>query len=171
VSDQAVNVPIELTSSFVVIDSVRLVARRLWVAVEFERRDGSRVLRDGLIDTGAPVSVIPFSIHRAQDLAWRQVSETGAPPASRWFDAECDFGYLDVWLPAPDARAAGPLMLLAKFPRETPRVFQKQRPPVPVLLGLNFFAALRADVHFQCYRDSDAGAIDIPAWLGPGDRD
>lgn len=67
-SDQAVNVPIELTSSFVVIDSVRLVARRLWVAVEFERRDGSRVLRDGLIDTGAPVSVIPFSIHRAQDL-------------------------------------------------------------------------------------------------------
>jgi hypothetical protein len=156
------NASIELTLSAVTIAGYRLAAPRLSVAVEFERSEGGRLLRDCLIDTGAPVCVIPFSIHDAHDIVWEQVSDSARTPTATWFETPCDLGRVRVWLPAPDGTALGPFSLIAKFPRASPQIFQKQRTPVPVLLGLNFFADTRTQVQFQCYQGPDAGTIDFP---------
>jgi hypothetical protein len=87
------------------------------------------------LDTGAPLSVIPFHVHN-QRIAWKpipgmQVSWAGQP---------CDVGTVDLWLPTdqpPSPR--GPFTILAKFPHNNP-----PGKPVPVLLGLEFFLALQA---------------------------
>jgi hypothetical protein len=120
------------------------------------------VLRDCLVDTGAPVCVIPFSIHDTHDLLWQQVSDPALPRAATWFDVDCDLGRVRVWIPAPDGTVLGPFFLIAKFPRGTPQTFRERRIPVPVLLGLNFLADTRAVVQFQCYQGPDAGNIYFP---------
>jgi hypothetical protein len=152
---------IELSSSAGTIAGCRLTARRLWLAVEFERRHGARLLRDCLVDTGAPFCVIPHTVHHPHDLLWQRVSDPASPRAATWFDVACDLGRVQVWLPAPDGTVLGPFSLIAKFPRGTPQIFREQRIPVPVLLGLNFFADTRAEVQFQCYQGPDAGSVDF----------
>jgi len=73
-STWSVKASIELTSSAGTIAGYRLAARRLWLAVEFERRQGGRLLRDCLVDTGAPFCVIPHTVHHSHDLLWQRVS-------------------------------------------------------------------------------------------------
>ncbi|MBI1915329.1 MAG: hypothetical protein HYS12_11410 [Planctomycetes bacterium] len=86
------------------------------------------------LDTGAPLSVIPFYIHHGR-LSWQA---TGMQ--TTWAGQPCDLGEIDVWLPTrqrPTVR--GPFPMLAKFPRSDP---PGER--VPVLLGLEFFLANQA---------------------------
>jgi hypothetical protein len=89
------------------------------------------------LDTGAPLSVVPFSIH-AQGFAWRSV----AGVRTTWAGQSSEVGHIDIWLPVPDSAALkGPYSLLAKFPQSDP-----PGNPVPVLLGLEFLLSHHAAV-------------------------
>jgi hypothetical protein len=87
------------------------------------------------LDTGAPVSVVPFHVHD-QNLDW--VPLPGVQ--TQWAGQPCDVGTLDVWLPTGRGKLLeGPFPMLAKFPRSDPPGNR-----VPILLGLEFFLAHRA---------------------------
>jgi hypothetical protein len=94
------------------------------------------VLQLAWLDTGAPLSVIPFHVHR-QGLRWQSI------PGIRttWSGQRCELGRIDCWLPTDQPPyVRGPLSLLAKFPQSDP-----PGNDVPVLLGLEFFLAHQAE--------------------------
>jgi hypothetical protein len=73
-----------------------------------------------------------------------------------WFGQSCDLGRIDLWLPTDQSPyLRGPMSLLAKFPQTDPR-----GPPVPVLLGLEFFLAYQAE--FQLFLPPRDGIIVLP---------
>lgn len=88
------------------------------------------------LDTGAPLSVVPFHVH-AQRLSWQPI------PGIRitWAGQPCDLGRIDVWLTTEQPPyLRGPFSLLAKFAQSDP-----PGDLMPVLLGLEFFLAHRAE--------------------------
>jgi hypothetical protein len=92
----------------------------------------------GWVDTGAPLSVIPFHIHNGR-LDWRPIPGVQLT----WLGQSCDLGTIDIWLPTQETSALrGPLTLLAKFPRSDP-----PGSPVPILLGLEFFLSNQAGMN------------------------
>src|SRR5262245_54425690 len=97
--------------------------------------DSAQHLERGWLDTGAPLSVIPFDVHRHW-LVWQPL------PGVRvtWHGIPCDVGHIDVWLTdLTTAALRGPYTVLARFPHRDPpgRL-------VPVLLGLEFFLTHQA---------------------------
>lgn len=92
---------------------------------------------DCWLDTGAPLTVIPFHVHN-QRLLWQSLPGL----TTTWMGQRCDLGRVDVWLPTEQPpHVRGPLSLLAKFARSDP-----PGPPVPVLLGLEFFLTHQAEL-------------------------
>lgn len=154
-------IPLELTTQSAVVGGYSVRANRLWLAAEFPDRHGGTLVRDCLFDTGAPLSVIPFSIQQAHDLDWQLLSNPAAP-RTHWFEVECDLGQIEIGLLDNAGTLTGPYPLVAKFPRSTPRSLRSPRVPLPILLGLNFIDDVRGEVQFQCHQPFDAGTIFIP---------
>jgi hypothetical protein len=87
------------------------------------------------LDTGGPLSVVPFTIH-ALGLIWRPQ----AGVRTTWAGQVSEVGHVDIWLPTLVSSAPqGPYPLLAKFPQSDP-----PGNPVPILLGLDFLVAHQA---------------------------
>jgi hypothetical protein len=91
---------------------------------------------DCWLDTGAPLSAIPFYVHN-QRLLWHPLPGI----ATTWMGQRCDLGRVDIWLPTDQPPySRGPFSLLAKFAQSDP-----PGPQIPVLLGLELFLAYRAE--------------------------
>jgi hypothetical protein len=106
---------------------------------------------DCWLDTGAPLTVIPFHVHD-QRLRWQALPGI----TTTWAGQPCDLGRMDIWLPAEQPPyVRGPLSLLAKFARSDP-----PGAPVPVLLGLEFFLAHQAE--FNLLLPPQHGVIRLP---------
>lgn len=135
-------------------------AVRLWVEIGFSRRSGGCLFRRCLLDTGAPLSVVPLHVHQARDLNWQPLPGAWPPGLTTWSGVPCTLGIIDVWLPlSGDAQLRGPLRFIAKFAQATPAYLPAN---VPVLLGLNFLAEQRTDNSFQCHTAPQAGSILLP---------
>lgn len=103
------------------------------------------------LDTGAPLSVIPFSVH-AQGFAW----QSAAGVRTTWAGQASQIGHIEIWLPMlSSATLQGPYSLLAKFPQSDP-----PGNPVPILLGLEFLLAHQAAL--SLFPPPQQGAILIP---------
>jgi hypothetical protein len=103
------------------------------------------------LDTGAPLSVIPFHVHH-QSLNWKPIPGI----KTTWSGQVCDLGSIDVWLATTESpHLRGPFSLLAKFPRSDP-----PGSLVPVLLGLEFFLSHGAE--FQLPLPPRDGSILLP---------
>ena len=90
------------------------------------------------LDTGAPLSVIPFHIQQ-KGLHWQPIPGIQVT----WSGQRCDLGRIDVWLPTDQSpQLRGPFSLLAKFPRSDP-----PGDDLPILLGLEFFLTHQAEFH------------------------
>src|SRR5262249_19205390 len=113
---------------------------------------GLRVVSEQVwLDTGAPLTVIPFHVHHGR-LHWQTV------PGIRltWAGQICDLGTIEIWLPTQQSPALrGPLTLLAKFARSDP-----PGNPVPILLGLEFFLSHRAAMNIP--PPPQTGFIQVP---------
>ena len=92
------------------------------------------------LDTGAPVSLIPFHVHHNR-IAWQPIPGV----QTTWLGNRCELGRVEFWL-ATDQPAIlrGPMSMLAKFARSDPPAS-----PVPVLLGLEFFLTHRAELELH----------------------
>ena len=92
------------------------------------------------LDTAAPLSIVPFHVHNRR-LAWQPLPGI----KTTWSGQRCDLGRLDFWLPTDQPPyLRGPMSLLAKFAHSDP-----PGPPVPVLLGLEFFLTHQAEFNLQ----------------------
>jgi hypothetical protein len=96
------------------------------------------VPREAWLDTGAPLTVIPFHVQQ-QGLRWQAIPGIRAT----WAGQPCQLGRIDVWLPIDQPPYLhGPLSVLAKFPQSDP-----PGDLVPSLLGLEFFLTHQAECH------------------------
>jgi hypothetical protein len=126
-------------------------AVRVWqpyVHVQFVTRNGTLVPRQCLVDSGAPLSVIPSSLWHGRDvlvtalgtqLALTQTG-TAAPEALLWMGAPCDLGETAIFLLDPDsAIRTGPHRMIAKLVR-LPFTGRQKSLERMMLLGEGFLA-------------------------------
>ncbi|HUY31638.1 MAG TPA: hypothetical protein VMV69_02585 [Pirellulales bacterium] len=113
---------------------------------------GLRVIAElGWLDTGAPLSIIPFHVHNRR-LDWSAVPGVTVS----WAGQTCDLGSIDIWLPTDQSSSPrGPFSLLAKFPRSDP-----PGGPIPALLGLEFFVSHQAGI--SLLPPPQRGVIQVP---------
>jgi len=126
--------PVEWSIQQIAVGPVTIPAARLKVPVFLGNRPPNPSSPRDLcwLDTGAPVSIVPFHIHY-QRLMWQPIPGVTAS----WAGQTCDLGHVDLWLTIQQAPyLRGPFSLLAKFPRSDP-----PGDLMPVLLGLEFLLA------------------------------
>jgi hypothetical protein len=104
-----------------------------------------------LLDTGAPLSVIPYDVWHLQGLAWDPVHRKNPSAPSgirdeRFQSIPCDLGRIDVWLPhdGNGLDLQGPYRMHAKFARFAD-------PSLPyTIVGMDFFSRHAAELQFRC---------------------
>ena len=105
-----------------------LTFHRPTVAVLFLQKSGQWVRLRSIVDTGAPLSVVPFAVWNDRQLAWSSVSKkltrAGRVSALLWQGVPCELGYTDVDL-------SGRRRLIAKLVLGPTAL-------ADVILGLNF---------------------------------
>lgn len=113
-----------------------------------------------LLDTGAPLCVVPAFFHQTYDLDWQPLAGHWPAGFTTWAGVPCTIGRMDVWVPIPDAPfLAGPFSLIAKFAQGAP---SSAAGALPILLGLNFLADYHAEVAFQFRTPPYDGLISLP---------
>lgn len=133
---------------------------RLRIKLAFSRLADVPLGIECLLDTGAPLSVIPHAIHSNNRLAWQPLPGPWPPGLTTWLGVPCTLGRIDVWIPNHEAPLGrGPLSFVAKFAHATP---PRISGALPILLGLNFLADHRAEVALQCHTIPDAGSLQLP---------
>jgi hypothetical protein len=103
------------------LNAISFPVARLLVQLYFgTERPGPQSAQESCwLDTGAPLSVVPFNIHHRR-LVWQPIPGV----QTSWAGQVCDLGRIDFWFPInqpPHLR--GPMSLLAKFAVVIPRVF------------------------------------------------
>ena len=113
-----------------------------------------------LLDSGAPLSVVPWAIHQTYGFAWQPLPGPWPQGFTTWSGVPCVIGRMDMWAPVPaSATLRGPLTFIAKFALATPA---RMPATLPVLVGLNFLADNLAETHFHCHTPPKAGSIILP---------
>ena len=145
--------PVEWLIQPAPVRSVSFPLARLVVPLYFgSSAPGPEVTKEACwLDTGAPISIVPFHVHHRR-LVWHPIPGV----QTTWFGQRCDLGHVEFWLATdqpPNLR--GPMSMLAKFARSDP-----PGPPVPVLLGLEFFLSHQAE--FQLFLPPRDGMIVFP---------
>lgn len=124
----------------ITVGNLQLTIARLKVNLLFRSRGSGSQRFPGFawLDSGAPLSVVPFYLHHNHRLSWQPISGI----STAWLGQPCDLGHIAIWLPTQQPPFfRGPLSLLAKFPRGDP-----PGRPVPALLGLNFILEYQAEL-------------------------
>lgn len=153
-------VPLVLAQTVHSAAGTSIPAIRLWAELLFARRAGAPIRRDCLLDTGAPLCVIPHDVHSLLHFAWQPLPGPWPAGFTTCFGAASVVGTMDVWLPSPlPPFHVGPLRLVAKFTLANP---PHAGGSMPILLGLNFLAEHRAECGFQCHTPPQAGNIQLP---------
>lgn len=145
--------PIQWSIQLVSLSSLTVPSARLEVELFLRTaQPGLQVVAEqAWLDTGAPLSVIPFHVHNRR-LDWKPI------PGVRmtWAGQACDLGSIDIWLPTEQQPAIrGPFTLLAKFARSDPA-----GDPVPILLRLEFFLSRQAGMSLPA--PPHQGVISVP---------
>ena len=125
------------------VNSHRLFAWRGRVFVRLTPHEGSVINRLFLVDTGAPLSVVPYSLWHGTGLAWTslgsRVTDDGGQPLPgflNWFGIPCEIGQAEGEL-FDGQVSAGPFLIVAKFPQAPHRHPVIETTPI---LGLNFLS-------------------------------
>jgi hypothetical protein len=131
--------PVEWLIQSVALRAITFPLGRLVVQLYFgTERPGPETAQEPCwLDTGAPLSVVPFHLHH-QRLVWQPIPGV----RTSWSGQPCDLGRIDFWLPTDQPPyLRGPLSLLAKFAKSDP-----PGPPERILLGLEFFLSHGAEL-------------------------
>ena len=136
------SIPIREQREDYMTDQGRLArACRLVVKIELFDRVRGRIQRNAIVDTGAPFSVVPFSLWSGNNLSWIPLGSQmltlkaqPVPDALKWQGLSCELGMAQIALVDETNRASRFLRLVGKFVLS----------PLPVrfgkdlLLGYNF---------------------------------
>ena len=152
--------PIEATRATHTVMGVTLAASRLWTSLAFACSGNTRFMGRCLLDTGAPLCIVPFAFHHHYDFAFRPLAGVWPTSFTTWMGIPCILGSVSVWVPdqqPPFFR--GPMTFIAKFAQATPPGIAF---PLPIILGLNFLEDHQAETFFQCHSSPNAGNILLP---------
>jgi hypothetical protein len=83
------SVPISSTRNIHVAGRFAIPTMRLWVQLAFARFTGVPLGFKCLLDTGAPLSVIPYDIHHNNGLAWHPLRGPWHPGLTTWWGVPC----------------------------------------------------------------------------------
>ena len=131
--------PVEWSIRPISLSEISFSVARLVVRLYFGTAppDPTSVREPCWLDTGAPLSVVPFNVHH-QRLVWQPIPGV----RTSWAGQECDLGRMDFWFKTDQPPfLRGPLSLLAKFARSDPPGHK-----TPILLGLEFFLTHGAEL-------------------------
>lgn len=110
-----------------------IAAIRLWVRLAFAGPSGIPAPLACLLDTGAPLCVVPYFFQHTQQLAWQPLSGPWPAGFNTWFGVPCTIGRVEVWVPTQQPPFLhGPFSLIAKFAQTTPQGLPSN---LPILLG------------------------------------
>jgi hypothetical protein len=121
-------------------------AWRAHAEVLFTTATGALATFTCLVDTGAPFSVLPFSLWQSYNVQWnplgQQLSRQGGGPALgvlKWQDVDCSLGVTHVHLsdPRTGTRTRRPFLVVAKFASQPSKHSQLE---MFAVLGMNFLA-------------------------------
>jgi hypothetical protein len=139
---------------------IAIPALRLWVELGFTRQSSPPLLRKCLLDSGAPLSVIPYAIHHTHSFSWKPLPGAWPTGFSSWLGVPCLVGLIEAWAPIADAPFLnGPWTFIAKFAQANPPNMPAN---LPILLGLNFLADHKAGIAIQNCTLPTAGSILLP---------
>jgi hypothetical protein len=127
-------------------------ACRFVVRMEFADQTRGMFEKDVIINTGAPFSVLPYSLWHQRNLAcsplgsqFMTLSGQPDPEALKWFGVACEFGETRAALVDEASRRSRPLRLIAELPRSVVASHLEGE----IILGCNFLAdnSLTLTVH------------------------
>jgi len=121
-------------------------AWRAHAEVLFTTATGALASFSCLVDTGAPFSVLPFSLWQSYNVQWNPLGQrltrqggSPAPGALKWQDVDCSLGatYVQLIDPQTGTKASRPFLVVAKFASQ-----RSQHPHLELaaVLGMNFLA-------------------------------
>ena len=138
-----------LTANFRTDRGDTLLLHRPVITARFPTVGGQSILRRCLIDTGAPLSVVPHAVWHARHLAWAPVSTTllgnSGVAELTWQGVPCELGEMQIDL-------AGPRTLVAKFA-------SRPTPPSDVILGLSFLTDNDLELVLSAVGGSLSGSV------------
>lgn len=129
-----------------------LILFRPYATLGFPDRAGRLVHVRCLIDTGSPLSVVPYDVWKHRNLDWTSVSKTlhgqSRISALKWQGVSCDLGRARVDL-------FGARKLEAKFALGPAA-------PIDIILGLNFLVDNDLEIHLQGAAAKLSGNLTLP---------
>jgi hypothetical protein len=140
-----------------------------WRAVakaQFITKGGTWVSVSCLVDSGAPLSVIPYSRWQGLDLDWTHLGGQlvpqvpGVSAALEWQGVACDLGMARCNL--LDHQAAtihGPFLVVGKFPR---KAHPRPEPEKQTILGVNFLTDNLCSLALDGKTAGLAGGFSVP---------
>ena len=141
-----------LSTSYQTDQGDSLTLYRPITIAEFPTVGGRSISRRCLIDTCAPLSIVPYAVWHARKLKWFSVSKTlhglGGSAALTWQGVPCELGKIDIEL-------AGPRKLVAKFALQPTA-------PLDVILGLNFLVDNDLELVLGATRGSPSAKLVVP---------
>lgn len=117
------NTPLQIQeTSFLTEYHVPVLVQRVRALVDFEALDGSLVSYSCLVDSGAPVCVIPYSLWHDRNLKWTllgtQLTQNGVVVAKalQWLGVDCHLCATRVHLVnLTNQTRVGPFLVIGKF--------------------------------------------------------
>ena len=128
---------------FVSDQNAAVSAWRAYADVLFTTATGALASFSCIVDTGAPFSVLPFTLWQTYNVQWnplgQQLTRQGkpVPDALKWRDVDCSLGNTDIQLidPRTGTKTSRSFLVVAKF---ASRRSQHPRLELAAVLGMNF---------------------------------
>jgi hypothetical protein len=143
-----------------------LRAWRAFAETLFDTVSGFLVPFSCIVDTGAPFSVLPYSLWHDRSIAWTPLGSQLTQLASQttetleWQGTPCDLGEAALHLVDLQTQVqAGPFLVVAKFPRQ-PQA--RSNLETIALLGMNFLTDNFLRLLLDGWRGSLVGSLSIP---------
>jgi hypothetical protein len=141
-----------LTATYLTDHGTGLTLVRPYAILGFPDRMGREVRLRCLIDTGAPLSIVPYDVWKHRNLSWTSVSKTlrrqTRKAALDWQGVSCELGHTKVDL-------FGERSLTAKFALGPTA-------PIDVILGLNFLVDNDIEIHLLGTSGNLSGRLTLP---------
>ncbi len=152
---------------FVSDQKAAVSAWRAYADVLFTTATGALASFSCIVDSGAPFSVLPFSLWQSYSVQWnplgQQLSRQGkpVPDALKWQDVDCSLGVTHVHLsdPRTGTRTSHPFLVVAKFASQRSQHSQLE---LVAVLGMNFLADNNLRLELDGTGADLAGYLSVP---------
>jgi hypothetical protein len=146
--------------------SVPVCAWRAYARARFLDAGGSEVAYSCTVDSGAPLSVVPYSLWHDRNLQWQhlgvQLTRNGkvVPNALDWLGVACHLGTTRMYLLHPGTGTkTGPFLVVGKFAQARQARTEYE---LTAILGLNFLTDNFGNLTLNGSSGQRSGLFSVP---------